>query len=297
MIRNIAAAFAATLLVAACSTNSNTEAPSVEQAFDTYLPWDANGKDVQTLDNGIQYIVLKKGEEGGASPIASDTVEVNYEGRLTTGEKFDSSYDRGESISFPLNRVISGWTIGLQEMVVGDDYLFYIPTDLGYGQNPRPGGVIKPGDDLIFRIELLDIVVPKTADAEAWEKYMPWNPDLPEVQKTESGLQYIVLASGDPAGPSPENGEFVSAHYEGRLAETNEKFDSSFERGEPLTLPSNQVIPGWVEALELMKEGDRWLVYIPSEIGYGETGTPGGPIPPNSDLVFELDLEKVMKRG
>lgn len=296
MIRTIAAAFAATILVAACNTNSNTEAPSVEQAFETHLPWNADGKDVQTLDNGIQYIVLKKGAEGGASPVASDTVEVNYEGRLTTGEKFDSSYDRGESISFPLNRVISGWTIGLQEMTVGDDYLFYIPTDLAYGQNPRPG-VIKPGDDLIFRIELIDVVVPKAADTEAWEKYMPWNPDLPEVKKTKSGLQYIVLASGDPAGPSPENGEFVSAHYEGRLAATNELFDSSFERGEPLSLPSNAVIEGWVEALELMHEGDRWLVFIPAEIAYGAEGTPGGPIPPDADLVFELDLEKVQKRG
>lgn len=296
MIRTFTAAIAATFLAAACSTNTNTEAPSVEQAFETYLPWDAEGKDVQTHESGIQYIVLKKGPDGGASPSATDSVEVNYEGRLTTGEKFDSSYDRGESISFPLNRVISGWTIGLQEMSEGDDYLFYIPSDLAYGQNPRPGGVIKPGDDLVFRVELISVVIPKTADTDAWNKYMPWNSELPEVKKTESGLEYIVLASGDPAGPSPENGEFVSAHYEGRLADTNEKFDSSFERGEPLTLPSNQVIPGWVEALEMMKQGDRWLVFIPSELAYGEAGAPGA-IPPNSDLVFEVDLEKVMKRG
>ena len=89
----------------------------------------------------------------------------------------------------------------------------------------------------------------------------------------------------------------VAVHYEGRLAETGELFDSSFERGSPETFPSNQLIEGWVEALEMMRPGDRWMLYIPSDLGYGEMGTPGGPIPPNAPLIFEVEMMDVMKRG
>ena len=260
------------------------------EAFKKHLPWDAKGADAKDLGDGLQYIVLKKGADGGKKPAPTDMVTVHYEGRLSTGEKFDSSFDRGAPASFRLNQVIRGWTLGLQEMSPGDEYLFYIPSALGYGERPRPGGVIKPGDDLVFLVQLLDIEIPKTADAAAWSKYLPWKPTLPEVKKTESGLQYVILASGDPAGKSPVNGQYVRVHYEGRLAGTGELFDSSYERGDPEEFPSNRLIPGWVEALEMMKPGDRWMVYVPSALGYGENGTPGGPIPPNADLQFEVEL-------
>jgi FKBP-type peptidyl-prolyl cis-trans isomerase len=264
-------------------------------AFEKHLPWDAKGTDVKDLGDGLQYIVLKKGADGGQKPAPTDMVSVHYEGRLSTGEKFDSSFDRGSPASFRLNQVIRGWTLGLQEMSPGDEYLFYIPAALGYGDRPRPGGVIKPGDDLVFLVQLLDIEVPKTADAAAWGKYLPWKPDLPEVKKTESGLEYVVLASGDPSGISPANGQYVRVHYEGRLASNGELFDSSYERGEPEEFPSNRLIPGWVEALEMMKPGDRWMLFVPSKLAYGATGTPGGPIPPNTDLQFEVELLDVAR--
>lgn len=294
MIRLFTAALASALLATAC-TNSEDRA-SVNDPFETYLPWDDTASEVQSADNGLQYIVLKEGKTGGASPTAADTVRVNYEGRVPSGEKFDSSYDRGKPSMFQVNRVIPGWTLGLQMMSEGDEYLFYIPNALAYGNAPR-GDVIKAGDDLIFRVELIEVVEPKTADAEAWAKYTPWPSDAPEIVKTGSGLEYVVLASGDPAGPSPENGEMVAVHYEGRLAETGETFDSSFARNNPELFPSDRLIPGWVEGLALMKPGDRWLMYIPSEIGYGAEGTPGGPIPPNATLMFEVELLDVMKRG
>ncbi len=294
MIRTFAAACAALFMIAACSQSK--EITDVNAPFDQYLPWDTAGKDVKSAEGGLQYIVLNEGPKDGKSPVPTDMVRVNYDGRTAAGEKFDSSFDRGQPASFKLNQVIPGWTQGLQLMSEGDDFLFFIPNNLAYGNTAR-GNVIKAGDDLVFRVQLLEVMEPKTADAAAWKKYMPWDSSLPEVKKTDSSLEYIVLASGDPAGPSPENGEMVAVHYDGRLAESGEQFDSSYERGAPEVFPSNQLIPGWVEALSMMKPGDRWMVYIPADLGYGAAGTPGGPIPPNAALQFEVELMDVMKRG
>jgi FKBP-type peptidyl-prolyl cis-trans isomerase len=115
-----------------------------------------NGKreDVITTASGLQYEVLVKGD--GAFPADTSEVEVHYEGTLTDGTVFDSSYERGEPISFPLNRVIAGWTEGVQLMPVGSTYRFYIPSDLGYGE--RGTGPIPPHSVLIFKIELLGIL-------------------------------------------------------------------------------------------------------------------------------------------
>ena len=291
MIRTMLAALTATILATACS--SGTDTADLDATFDKHLPWNSESADVETGLAGLEYIVLKEGPEDGASPVPTDMVRVHYEGRTADGEKFDSSYDRGSPSMFRLNQVIPGWTQGLQLMSEGDTYLFYIPNALAYGNSNR-GDVIKAGDDLVFQVELVEVMEPKSADAEAWEKYTPWNSDLPEVQKTESGLQYVVLESGDASGASPVNGQMVAVYYEGRLAENGEMFDSAFQRGQPELFPSDRLIPGWVESLAMMKPGDRWLMYIPSDIAYGAQGTPGGPIPPNADLMFEVELLDVM---
>ena len=106
------------------------------------------------------------------------------------------------------------------------------------------------------------------------------------VQVLPSGLQYKVLQSGD--GPSPGPADRVKAHYRGQLIDGT-VFDSSYERNEPFDTPVNQVIPGWSEALQKMKVGDKWQLVIPSELGYGETGA-GGLIAPHSTLIFEVEL-------
>ncbi|MGC1479641.1 MAG: FKBP-type peptidyl-prolyl cis-trans isomerase [Chthoniobacterales bacterium] len=115
-----------------------------------------NGKrsEVTTTASGLQYEVLNEGD--GASPKATDTVEVNYRGTTIDGTEFDSSYKRGESISFPLNGVIAGWTEGVQLMKEGAKYRFYIPSELAYGKRGA-GGAIGPDETLIFDVELIEV--------------------------------------------------------------------------------------------------------------------------------------------
>ena len=108
---------------------------------------------VQVTESGLQYKVLTMGD--GAKPAATDTVKVHYRGTLLDGTEFDSSYARNEPISFALDRVIAGWTEGVQLMPVGSKFMFYIAPELGYGA--AGGGPIPPNATLIFEVELLDI--------------------------------------------------------------------------------------------------------------------------------------------
>ncbi len=108
---------------------------------------------VQTTESGLQYKVLTMGD--GAKPAATDTVKVHYRGTLLDGTEFDSSYARNEPISFALNRVIAGWTEGVQLMPIGSKFMFYIAPELAYGEGG--GGPIPPNSTLIFEVELLDI--------------------------------------------------------------------------------------------------------------------------------------------
>ena len=112
------------------------------------------------------------------------------------------------------------------------------------------------------------------------------------VTTTKTGLQYKVLKAGD--GMSPKKTNTVRVHYHGTLTDGT-VFDSSVERMEPTEFPVDRVIPGWTEALLAMKVGDKWQIVIPPELGYGERGTPGGPIPPNSVLVFDVELLEIVE--
>ncbi|WP_417441641.1 FKBP-type peptidyl-prolyl cis-trans isomerase [Idiomarina sp.] len=120
-----------------------------------YLAENAKKEGVQSTDSGLQYEVLEEGD--GVSPAETDMVEVHYEGTLVNGEVFDSSYERGEPTSFPLNRVIPGWTEGLQLMKEGAKYRFVIPSELAYGDRELGDGQIPPNSTLIFTVELLNV--------------------------------------------------------------------------------------------------------------------------------------------
>jgi FKBP-type peptidyl-prolyl cis-trans isomerase FklB len=130
----------------------------------------------------------------------------------------------------------------------------------------------------------------KAAKVEAESKaFLEANKAKEGVKVTASGLQYQVLSSGN--GKMPTATDKVTVNYVGKLVDGT-TFDSSYERNEPATFTVNQVIPGWTEALQLMHEGDKWKLFIPSSLAYGEQGA-GGQIPPHATLIFEVELIKV----
>ncbi len=226
--------------------------------------------------SGLQYEIIKMGD--GEKPNATDKVEVHYHGTLEDGTVFDSSVDRGQTISFPLNRVIKGWTEGVQLMPVGSKFKFIIPPELAYGERGA-GGIIPPNATLIFEVELFSIEKP----------FIDTDFSLPTEEKiSDSGLRYLDHIIGN--SESIKSGQEAIVHYSGYLADGT-KFDSSHDKGSPFSFPLGQgrVIKGWDEGIVGMKKGGKRTLIIPPELGYGERGA-GGVIPPNAILMFEVEL-------
>lgn len=142
------------------------KAKANKEAGEKFLAENEKKEGVQKTASGLQYKVITEGT--GAKPKATDTVTVHYEGKLIDGKVFDSSYERGEPVSFRLNEVIKGWTEGVQLMNTGSKYELYIPSDLAYGETGNPN--IEPNSVLIFTVELLDEAAAKKAQADAKAK-------------------------------------------------------------------------------------------------------------------------------
>ena len=134
----------------------STEMASADLAQAEWLAANGAMDGIQTTASGLQYRVNKTGDAKGPMPEATQTVRVNYHGLLRDGTVFDSSYDRGEDIEFPLNRVIKGWTEGVGLMRPCDAWTFYIPSDLAYGPAGRPP-VIPPAAPLVFHVQLIEV--------------------------------------------------------------------------------------------------------------------------------------------
>ncbi len=274
-----AAASAAVSVPAASAAPADPAAPA---PGDLPAPADvaAAPADAQKTASGLASKVLQKGT-GKEHPTAQDTVEVHYTGWMTNGKMFDSSVKRGSSAKFPLNRVIKGWTEGVQLMVVGEKRRFWIPADLAYGNNPsRPGG---PSGTLVFDVELLNIQqAPKTPpDVAAVPK---------DAKKTASGLAYRVLQKGTGTA-HPAATSQVQVHYSGWTLD-GKLFDSSVVRGQPIVFPLNEVIPGWTEGVQLMVEGEKTRFWIPGKMAYGDQPTRPGV--PAGMLVFDVELLKIL---
>lgn len=130
------------------------------------------------------------------------------------------------------------------------------------------------------------------AAAEA-KAFLDKNATAEGVKALPSGLQYKVVRSGPATGMRPQETDEVKVHYEGKFLD-GKVFDSSYERGQPAAMPLRALIPAWVEALQLMRPGDEWILYVPPALGYGEEGAGGGAIPPNSVLIFRIELIDVL---
>ena len=230
--------------------------------------------DAEVTASGLASKVLTPGT-GKEKPAATDKVKVHYSGWTTDGKLFDSSVKRGQPATFPLNRVIPGWTEGVQLMVEGEKRRFWIPAKLAYGENPGGG---RPGGMLVFDVELLAIQsAPKAPEDVA---AVPAN-----AEKTASGLASRVLKKGT-GTVHPKATDTVNVHYSGWTTD-GKMFDSSVERGEPISFPLNGVIPGWTEGVQLMVQGEKRRFWIPAKLAYGDN--PGGGAPAGM-LVFDVEL-------
>jgi FKBP-type peptidyl-prolyl cis-trans isomerase len=284
MVRYIFAVMAAFVL-ASCQP-----ALKIDQAdpWKSLYPWKHNWKEVQKLPSGVEYVVIRKGDGKGAFPSPADKVEVNYDGRFAkSGEKFDSSYDSGESVTFPLNGVIPGWTDGLQKMQPGDMVMFWIPWNMAYGEEGR--GPIPGKADLMFQVELVNVIAAVTADLAAWNKVTPWPTDSSDVVRKSSGLEYLIVQSGDPNGASPGEGDYVRLHVEGRKDDEDKSVVlSTYEDQEPVLFPVSDLTPGWSELVKLMRPGDHWMVKMPPHLMYGAEGD--GRVGPNETVIYEVRI-------
>lgn len=251
----------------------------------------------QSTASGIYYDIT--GEGDGTHPDSNSIVNVHYKGYLLDSARtvFDSSYERGEPIEFPLKNVIKGWQESIPLLQIGQKGTFLIPSEIAYG--PRGAGSdIPPNTVLAFDVELLDHFKPEEKAKRQAEKdqkaIIAYLSDKGMVtQKTESGIHYSIDRKG--TGKNPTADDIVKVHYKGTLLD-GIVFDSSYERGEPISFPLNRVVPGWQESIPLLQEGGKGTFLIPSALAYGERGA-GGVIPPNAVLNFEVELIQVMDQA
>lgn len=149
---------AAVLALAACQPKPKApEGPQPPSAASTaFMAKIAKEEGVKVLPSGLAYKIVRSGPETGMKPQLTDEVKVHYEGKLEDGTIFDSSYERGQPAAMPLDGLILGWQEALQLMRPGDEWILYVPSNLGYGAEGQ--GPIPPGAPLIFRIELIDVL-------------------------------------------------------------------------------------------------------------------------------------------
>jgi FKBP-type peptidyl-prolyl cis-trans isomerase len=237
--------------------------------------------DAEKTASGLASKVLTPGK-GATHPAKTDLVTVHYSGWTTDGKNFDSSLAGGKPATFPLDKVIAGWTEGVQLMVAGEKRRFWIPEELAYkGKEGRPAGM------LVFDVELISFkpAAPKEAVIEPTKAPDDVQRPPGDAKRTGTGLSYKILKSGSGAR-HPEPASSVTVHYSGWTTD-GKLFDSSYERHEPATFKLNRVIPGWTEGVQLMTEGEKRRFWIPEALAYAGNG------PVSGDLVFDIELIKI----
>lgn len=233
-----------------------------------FLTFLSCGKTVYETESGMSYEIISFGN--GPIPQKGQVVSFQYTKMLLDGTKVDSSYDLG----VPMNTIVGVHNMikGLDEIImmmpVGSHWLVTVPPELAYRDREMEN--IPPNSTLKFDIQLNELI-----DSE---------------QVTESGIRYTIVRQG--TGPAAQLGETCNMHYNVWLPGW-EKLDSSLYSGKPfrVTVGETRVIDGWMEVLAIMPEGSHWKVTIPWQLAYGESGR--DPIPPKTDLVFEMMLSSI----
>jgi FKBP-type peptidyl-prolyl cis-trans isomerase len=231
--------------------------------------------DATVTASGLASKVLSPGT-GTSHPVSGDSVKVHYTGWTTDGRMFDSSVARNRPAVLQIDKVIAGWTEGLQLMVEGEKRRLWIPAQLAYeGKPDRPQGM------LVFDVELIDVLhVPEVP------------PDVAappaDAVVTGSGLASKVLSPGTGSRHPTRNG-IVKVHYTGWTTD-GRMFDSSIPKGAPALFQMTKVIPGWIEGLQLMVEGETRRFWIPKKLAYR-----GQPNMPQGMLVFDVELVQITK--
>ena len=242
--------------------------PQQSRPFEAAPPAEASRS-----ETGLAWLELKPGQ--GPKPGPDAKVTVHYTGWTTDGQQFDSSFDRGIAATFPLTRVIPGWTEGLQRMSPGAEFRLWIPEDLAYrGRTGKPQGT------LIFDVLLISFSEPRPVPADVAAPPA-------DAMRSPTGLAWRVLEAGPGTGPRPEPTSTVQVHYAGWTTD-GRQFDSSWDRGTPMRFGLDQVIAGWTEGLQQMSVGDTYRLWIPGHLAYD--GHPGRP---QGMLVFDIELLEV----
>lgn len=240
-----------------------------------------NPKTMKTA-SGLEYTIKVKGT--GKKPQIGDKVVVHYTGKLTNDTVFDSSVKRGQPFTFKLGagQVIKGWDEAFQLLQVGDKATIKFGPELGYGANAQ--GAIPANSILIFDVELIDVI----------EGMKPWVVKGKDTLKTASGLKYFIIQSNN-SGDKVAVGTKVTFHYSSFLKD-GKMFDSSVERGAPLTVKVGQaqLFPGLDEGIQLLHKGEKAKFIIPYQLAFGEKGQPP-TIPAKADVIFDIEVLDVQK--
>jgi len=255
-------------LVAASSAKAT---PAQQQSTSATAPADVAlvPADATKNPSGLATKVLKPGT-GTEHPSKDEVVVVDYTGWTSDGKMFDSTQQRGPA-TLNVSRILPGMSEGIQMMVVGETRRLWVPQALAFKGQPK-----KPAGQLVFDVTLLAMPLRAPADVAAPPE---------DATPTKSGLYYQVLRPGT-GRRHPKQVDEVTVQYTGWTTD-GKMFDSSYTRGEPMTLELDRVIPGWAEGMQLMVEGEKMRFWIPEKLAYK------GKNPPYGMLVFDIELMRI----
>ncbi len=272
------------LMVSILWSCGEDESPEVdyEQQILSYI--NARNIDADKTSSGLYFSINEPGES--ERPDINSTVVIDIVGRFIDGSQFQSSYDEGIPVIFDVINFIPGLQEGIQLFGRGGEGILFLTPDLGFGA--AGSASIPPNAILIFEVVLHDFY----SDAAAYnEKLITEYIESNQIDatRTESGLYYVVDLPGE--DPFPNAQSVVTVDYHGYLL-NGQTFDSSIERGTPLTISLTNVILGWQEGIPLFGTGGKGTLIIPSHLAYGRSGSPPN-ITPDTPIIFDITLISV----